>query len=108
MYDLFFDFQGEGAPTVRKGTCANHIRDVGNLFSGAHLTLHARTEEDVEPQLIIDKIAKAGSAYSFKTPRSETGGQVGPVGTTYQRVIPGIFKNFYIEICYCNFLTLII
>ncbi|XP_077297397.1 actin binding protein 1 [Arctopsyche grandis] len=85
---VLINWQGEGAPVVRKGTCANHIRDVGSLFTGAHLTLHARTEDDVEPELIIDKVANAGSAYSFKTPRSETGENAGPVGTTYHRVQP--------------------
>lgn len=61
--------QGEGAPTQRKGTCANHIRDIAKILTGAHLTINARTEDDVETDRIMDKISAVGSAYSFKEPR---------------------------------------
>jgi hypothetical protein len=50
--------------------CANHIHDVTKLLSGAHVTINARNEDEVDLQIIIDKVSKAGSAYSFKT-RSE-------------------------------------
>ncbi|XP_063232985.1 drebrin-like protein [Bacillus rossius redtenbacheri] len=85
---VLITWQGEGAPLVRKGTCANHVRDVASFFKGAHVTLNARTEEDVDPQLIIEKVAKStGSAYSFKE-RTDVTKDSGPVGTTYKRVIP--------------------
>ncbi|XP_065161241.1 drebrin-like protein [Atheta coriaria] len=80
-------WQGDGANTVRKGLCANHIRDVEKFFNGA-ITINARNEEEVEPQLIIDKIANAGSAYSFKAPRSDNSGPKVPVGSNYKRVNP--------------------
>lgn len=61
------------------GTCANHIRDVSNFFKGAHVTINARTEEEVDPQLIIDKVSKStGSAYNFKE-RIEHDSETGPV-----------------------------
>lgn len=102
-------FQGEGAPTVRKGTCANHIRDVSRLLTGAHLTINARNEDEMEPERILEKVSSVGSAYSFKEPRMQHDGwkenfilnifklnifipfseQRGPVGTNYSRVIPG-------------------
>lgn len=85
---VLINWQGEGANIVRKGICANHVRDVTNFFSGAHLTLNARNEEEVEPQLIIDKVANAGSAYSFKAPRSNHTGPTGPVGSNYKRINP--------------------
>ncbi|XP_044735243.1 drebrin-like protein B [Chrysoperla carnea] len=87
---VLVNWQGEGANIVRKGTCANHVRDVANFFSGAHVTMNARNEEDLEPQIVIDKVAKStGSAYSFKAPRtSETIEAQKPVGTNYQRVNP--------------------
>lgn len=51
---------------MRKGVCANHVRDVSNVLRGAHVTLNARTEEDVDSDIIIDKLAKsAASTYSF-------------------------------------------
>jgi hypothetical protein len=41
--------------------------------------LNARNEEEVDTQLIIDKVAKSkGSAYSFKE-RGDQGNEMGPV-----------------------------
>jgi hypothetical protein len=54
--------QGEGAPLARKGTCANHVNTVKNFFKGVHVTINARTEEDVDPDAIRASIAKATSA----------------------------------------------
>lgn len=86
---LLINWQGEGAPIVRKGTCANHIRDVEKLLKGAHITITARSEDDVEVDSIMEKLARAtASAYRFNEPRGETDAQTGPVGTTYRRVIP--------------------
>lgn len=85
---VLINWQGEGANTVRKGICANHLRDIERFFHGAHLTINARNEDEVEPQLIIDKVSKVGTAYSFKAPRSDTSGPTLPVGTTYKRVNP--------------------
>lgn len=85
---VLINWQGEGANTIRKGLCANHLRDVERFFTGAHCTINARTEEEVEPQLIIDKVAKVGSVYSFKAPRGDYSEPSKPVGTNYQRVNP--------------------
>lgn len=85
---VLINWQGEGANIVRKGLCANHVRDVSNFFSGAHVTINARNEEEIEPQLIIDKVSKSGSAYSFKAPRSDDIGPTGPVGSNYKRINP--------------------
>ncbi|XP_076247357.1 actin binding protein 1 [Calliopsis andreniformis] len=86
---LLINWQGEGAPIVRKGTCANHIRDVERLLKGAHITITARSEDDVEVDSIMEKLARAtASAYKFNEPRGENEGNTGPVGTTYRRVIP--------------------
>lgn len=86
---LLINWQGEGAPIVRKGTCANHIRDVEKLLKGAHITITARSEDDVEVDVIMEKLARAtASAYKFNEPRSENDAHTGPIGTTYKRVIP--------------------
>lgn len=85
---VLINWQGEGANTIRKGICANHLRDVERFFTGAHLTINARNEEEVEADLIIDKVSKSGSAYNFKGHRSDTTGPTGPVGSNYQRVNP--------------------
>lgn len=59
--------QGEGAPIVRKGTCANHIRDVSNILKGAHVTINARNDDEVDTDIILSKVSKSSaSTYSFK------------------------------------------
>ncbi|XP_013134504.1 PREDICTED: drebrin-like protein [Papilio polytes] len=85
---VLINWQGEGAPTVRKGTCANHVQHVAQLFTGFHLTMHARTEDDLEEKMILDKLAKAGSAFNFKSSRHEEIPPSGPVGTAYRKVNP--------------------
>ncbi|KAM3960736.1 actin binding protein 1 [Aphomia sociella] len=85
---VLINWQGEGAPTVRKGTCANHIKYVAQLFTGFHLTMHARTEDDLDEKVLLDKLAKAGSTFNFKTSRPEELPPSGPVGTVYKKVNP--------------------
>lgn len=85
---VLINWQGEGAPTVRKGTCANHIKYVSKFFSGFHLTMHARTEDDLEEQLILDKLDKAGSAFNYKSSRTGDLPPSGPIGTSYRKVNP--------------------
>lgn len=51
--------------------------------------MHARTEDDLDEKIILDKLAKAGSAFNFKSNRSEELPPSGPIGTAYQKVNPG-------------------
>lgn len=81
-------FQGEGAPVLRKGTCANHIHDVAKLLTGAHLTINARVEDDIDKERLLNKLSKVSSAYSFKETRIVHDEQKTPIGTNYNRVIP--------------------
>ncbi|XP_041986594.1 drebrin-like protein isoform X2 [Aricia agestis] len=85
---VLINWQGEGAPTVRKGTCANHIKYVSQFFSGFHMTLHARIEDDLDEKVLLDQLAKAGSAFNFKNTRQEEIPPSGPVGTVYKKVNP--------------------
>ncbi|XP_062135690.1 drebrin-like protein [Drosophila sulfurigaster albostrigata] len=85
---LLVNWQGEGAPVLRKGTCANHIHDVSKLLSGAHLTINARNEDDIDLERLLKKLSTVSSAYSFKEPRGMVDEQKAPVGTNYTRVIP--------------------
>ncbi|XP_018330973.1 drebrin-like protein [Agrilus planipennis] len=82
------NWQGEGAHTLRKGMCANHLRDIENFFKGAHLTINARSEDDLDSQTIVDKLAKSGSAIKLITHRSEISDVKTPVGTNYKKVNP--------------------
>lgn len=93
---------------LRKGTCANHVRDISKLLAGAHLSIAARTDDDVDAELLIEKLSAVGSAYSFKDGRTRTdegrstfpsppsplhspiniSDHAAPVGTNYSRVNP--------------------
>lgn len=88
---VLINWQGEGAPVVRKGMCANHIRTVCDFLKCVHVTINARTEEDVDPKLVMEKVCKStGSAYNFKERSNlSNSNNSGPVGTVYQRVNPG-------------------
>lgn len=61
--------------------CANHIRSVCDFLKCIHVTINARTEEDVDPKLVIDKVCKStGSAYNFKERSNPNGiNMSGPV-----------------------------
>ncbi|XP_055600937.1 drebrin-like protein [Uranotaenia lowii] len=85
---VFINWQGEGAPTARKGTCAKHVRDVTNLLKGAHITVHATNEDDVEEARILEKLQKV-VVNDFKVKDySQANDAPKPVGTNYNRVIP--------------------
>jgi len=57
-------------------------------LKGAHITITARSEDDVEVDVIMEKLARAtASAYKFNEPRSENEGHTGPIGTTYRRFL---------------------
>lgn len=90
---VLINWQGEGAPGDRKGKCANHINDISNFFTGAHVTINARTEDDVEPSIVLDKVSKStGSVYSFKD-RAGPLQDHKPVGSVYRRIIPAAEIN---------------
>ncbi|XP_018599597.1 drebrin-like b isoform X2 [Scleropages formosus] len=85
---VLINWIGEGVKDARKGLCANHVSAMANFLKGAHVTVNARTEEDVEPEAIMQKVAKAsGASYSFhKEPsRFQDPGPQGPVGSVYKK-----------------------
>ncbi|NXN16622.1 DBNL protein, partial [Indicator maculatus] len=85
---VLINWTGEGVNDARKGACANHVSTVANFLKGAHVTINARAEEDVEPELIMEKVAKAsGANYNFhkESSKFQDSGPQAPVGTVYQR-----------------------
>ncbi|XP_017944064.2 drebrin-like protein [Manacus vitellinus] len=85
---VLVNWTGEGVNDVRKGACANHVSTVANFLKGAHVTINARAEEDVEPELIMEKVAKAsGANYSFhkESSKFQDSGPQAPVGSVYQK-----------------------
>ncbi|KAM7416172.1 hypothetical protein PAMA_018303 [Pampus argenteus] len=87
--NVLINWTGEGVKDARKGICANHVSSIANFLKGAHVTINARAEEDVEPDVIMEKVAKAsGANYSFhrEAPnRFQDSGPQGPVGSVYQK-----------------------
>ncbi|XP_036102419.1 drebrin-like protein isoform X3 [Molossus molossus] len=56
---------------------------------GAHVTINARAEEDVEPECIMQKVARAsGANYAFhqESSRFQDTGPQAPVGSVYQKI----------------------
>ncbi|XP_066423474.1 drebrin-like protein isoform X3 [Molothrus aeneus] len=85
---VLVNWTGEGVNDVRKGACANHVSTVANFLKGAHVTINARAEEDVEPELIMEKVAKAsGANYSFhkESSKFQDSGPQDPVGSVYRK-----------------------
>ncbi|EPY80911.1 hypothetical protein CB1_000778005 [Camelus ferus] len=79
---------GEGVNDVRKGVCANHVSTMASFLKGAHVTINARAEEDVEPECIMQKVARAsGANYAFhkESGRFQDAGPQAPVGSVYQK-----------------------
>nr|BAE87169.1 unnamed protein product [Macaca fascicularis] len=85
---VLINWTGEGVNDVRKGVCASHVSTMANFLKGAHVTINARAEEDVEPECIMEKVAKAsGANYSFhkESGRFQDVGPQAPVGSVYQK-----------------------
>ncbi|XP_072538556.1 drebrin-like b isoform X2 [Salminus brasiliensis] len=85
---VLINWTGEGVKDARKGLCANHVSSMANFLKGAHVTINARAEEDVEPESIMQKVGKAsGANYSFhkESSRFRDSGPQGPVGSVYQK-----------------------
>eukprot|EP00095_Tigriopus_kingsejongensis_P006684 maker-scaffold25_size650667-snap-gene-0.21 protein:Tk06684 transcript:maker-scaffold25_size650667-snap-gene-0.21-mRNA-1 annotation:"drebrin-like protein" len=87
---VFIHWQGESAPGTRKGVCATHLRDITHYFHGAHVTINARNEDEVDEDEILAKVARASaSVYNFKDkPLAALEDVPAPVGSNHQRIIP--------------------
>ncbi|XP_029460037.1 drebrin-like protein isoform X4 [Rhinatrema bivittatum] len=85
---VLINWTGEGVNDARKGVCANHVSTIANFLKGAHVTVNARAEEDVEPDSVMEKVAKAsGANYNFhkESSKFQDSGPQGPVGSVYQK-----------------------
>ncbi|XP_008421365.1 drebrin-like protein A isoform X3 [Poecilia reticulata] len=84
---VLINWTGEGVKDSLKGMCANHLSAIANFLKGAHVTINARTEEDVEPETILTKVAKAsGANYNFHKQQNYIDAPRGPVGSVYRKV----------------------
>ncbi|XP_060890040.1 drebrin-like protein B [Labrus mixtus] len=85
---VLINWTGEGVKDSRKGLCANHVSSMANFLKGAHVTVNARGDDDVEPESILGKVAKAsGCSFNFhKQTQEYRDAPRGPVGSVYRKV----------------------
>jgi len=87
---VFFHWQGESVPGTMKGKAATHLRDIEKYFHGAHLTITARDEDEVDENDILDKVSKvSATAYNFQEKRT-FGDEAppAPVGSNHKKINP--------------------
>ncbi|XP_077593455.1 drebrin-like protein B [Stigmatopora nigra] len=88
---VLVNWTGEGVKDTRKGLCANHLGSIANFLKGAHVTVNARDEDDVEPRVILTKVSKAsgssGANYDLQRGGAPLPGDVprGTVGSVYRK-----------------------
>ncbi|KAM3874216.1 drebrin-like protein B [Diretmus argenteus] len=84
---VLINWTGEGVKDSRKGLCANHVSSMANFLKGAHVTVNARSEDDVEPEAVLAKVAKAsGANFNFHRETHEYRDVPrGPVGSVYRK-----------------------
>ncbi|KAI4897905.1 hypothetical protein NFI96_023103 [Prochilodus magdalenae] len=87
---VLINWTGEGVKGTRKGICANHVQSMANFLRGAHLTVNARSEDDVDPDEIMNKVSKAaGVNYSVHSENTKSSNHHEPpssVGSVYQKI----------------------
>ncbi|XP_056260147.1 drebrin-like a isoform X2 [Seriola aureovittata] len=84
---VLINWTGEGVKDSRKGMCANHVSSMASFLKGAHVTINARGEEDVEPETILTKVSKAsGANFNFYKETDHRDAPRGPVGSVYRKV----------------------
>ena len=88
---VFLHWQGESVPGTRKGLATTHLRDIEKYFHGAHCTINARSEDEVDEKDFIAKVSKVSStSYNFKEKQSypEMDAPPTPIGTVHQKINP--------------------
>ena len=80
---------GEGVPENRKGLFATHSSAVAQYLKAYHVSINARSEGDVDPKLVMRRIAESsGANYSAagQAANTHSGGPIGSVGTSYKPI----------------------
>ncbi|PIA15244.1 drebrin-like protein, isoform CRA_c [Coemansia reversa NRRL 1564] len=63
---VFISWCGQGVPVFRKGMVGAQISEVQRVLDSYHVSVIARSEEDVRPEEIMDQVARSsGSQYSY-------------------------------------------
>ncbi|XP_077399080.1 drebrin-like protein B isoform X2 [Vanacampus margaritifer] len=86
---VLVNWTGEGVKEAHKGLRTNHLGAVANFLKGAHVTINARDEDDVDPDVILAKVSKAsGTDFNFHKPAAPQPGDLprrGAVGSVYRK-----------------------
>ncbi|KAK7120889.1 hypothetical protein R3I94_020767 [Phoxinus phoxinus] len=86
---VLINWTGEGVKDARKGVCANHVHSMANFLRGAHVTINARSDDDVEPAEIMEKVSK-GSGVNYNIHKESIQNNncelIGRVGSVYKKI----------------------
>ncbi|KAI9535757.1 Transcription factor 7-like 1-A, partial [Dissostichus eleginoides] len=83
---VLINWTGEGVKDSRKGVCANHVSSMATFLRGAHITINARSEDDVEPDDVLQKVSRAsGASFNFHKNTESRDAPRGPVGSVYRK-----------------------
>ncbi|XP_037341542.2 drebrin-like protein B isoform X2 [Pungitius pungitius] len=84
---VLINWTGDGVKDSRKGMCANHVSSMSSFLKGAHVTINARGDDDVDPETILQKVAKtSGANFHFHKAKEDKAAPRGSVGSVYRKV----------------------
>lgn len=82
---VLINWCGEGVPENRKGLFPPHSATVADYFKVYHVSIQARSEDDILPDAILRKVMdSSGSKYGTASSRAPE--PIAPVGTTHKPV----------------------
>lgn len=82
---VLINWCGEGVPENRKGLFAPHSATVADYFKVYHVSIQARSEDDLAPNEILRKVMdSSGSKYGTASSRASE--PIAPVGTAHKPV----------------------
>ncbi|OLY80442.1 Drebrin-like protein, partial [Smittium mucronatum] len=77
---VFFSWCGSGVPVFKKGLLGSQIGDVQNVLKGYHVTINARSDDDILPESIMEKIEEStGSRYDAHSTKTTEIKRANPV-----------------------------
>jgi len=77
---------GEGVTGMKKGLYNNHSQDMIKFFKGAHVTIHARNENDVKEADVMKRIkTSAGASFHVQHAGQNTESTPQASGITYEK-----------------------
>ncbi|KHJ84968.1 Cofilin/tropomyosin-type actin-binding protein [Oesophagostomum dentatum] len=82
-------WQGEGVPSSRVASATSHIDDVRRYLKSVHVVHYARSEIDVEPEVICKEVAKLPATHA-NTDADTYYSAPTPVGSVYKPTKPHV------------------